>query len=498
MQLNNDDNVLIEHIINSTLTKNKDISIELVVRPECNQKCEYCYLHQHGKELYPNRASKSQIINNTNLLINYFIKQDYLIKRIDLFAGDMFYDDLFFDIIDIVYKYYKWVYDIHPEFIQWHNAKTENKHNPAIVVPCNMSFCKDDNKIEKVKYYYNLLKEIGVTLYFSYSTDGKYATDIREHEEVPDEFFHKVFKFCEEMDWGVHPMVSYESIDNIIDNYEWFKAVFRQYRLNNGSGLPYFLEVRNDGWNEESLKKYQNFLQHHINDIFHFDCKSDIKAFFNNHLRIFDKTDENGGYKFNADENRLYNFVITTANFIPCALGLLNLCVNIGDLSIIPCHRTAYPELRGGTFKIFNNEIIGIEASEFYNAYLNLIYYNNNFRPGCTSCDYRTFCLKGCLGAQYEKFGDPNIPVPSVCSLFKTKLNTLFEYYHSIGLFHWLFTTEPNYPCNTEFQNLLLKLNYFEYENYNNLGEYRNYKNLGETNNDNRNLEATYGITCGS
>jgi hypothetical protein len=51
-------------------------------------------------------------------------------------------------------------------------------------------------------------------------------------------------------------MVSYESIDNIIDNYEWFKAVFRQYRLNNGSGLPYFLEVRNDGWNEESLKKY--------------------------------------------------------------------------------------------------------------------------------------------------------------------------------------------------------------------------------------------------
>ena len=496
MQLNKDDNLLLENIVHNSLTKNKDVAIELVIRPDCDQKCDYCYLRQYGKDSYPNRASKQEIIDNTNLLIDYFIKNDYLIKRFDLFSGDMFYDDLFFDIILIMHRYYKWIYDNHRDFIEWHHAQDEKKHNPAIVVPSNMNFCKHDEKIEKVKQCYSLLQEVGVTLYFSYSTDGKYATDIREHQYVPDEHFHKVFKFCEEMNWGVHPMISYESIDNVIDNYEWFKSVFRQYSLNNGSGFPYFLEVRNDGWNEETIKKYSKFLQHHIDDIFHISSNSNPKVFFNNHLRIFEKSPE-GKYTFISDENRLYNFIIFTSNFIPCTLGLLNLCVNMGDLSLIPCHRTAYPELRGGIFKKENNEITGIEASEFYNAYLNLIYYNNAYRPGCVNCDYRIFCLKGCLGAQYEKFGDPNIPIPSVCNLLKAKINTLLEYYHSVGLFHWLFTEEPKYPCNQAFQNLLLKLNYMEYDKYKDLGNYKNYKSLGENDNDNRNLEKFYGIACG-
>lgn len=496
MQLNKDDNLLLENIIHNSLTKNKDIAIELVVRPDCDQKCDYCYLRQYGKESYPNRATKQEIINNTNLLIDYFIKNEYLIKRFDLFSGDMFFDDLFFDIIDIMHRYYKWVYDNHRDFIEWHHAQDEKKHNPAIVVPSNMNFCKKDEKIERVKQCYSLLKEVGVTLYFSYSTDGKYATDIREHAYVPDEHFHKVFKFCEEMDWGVHPMISYESIDNIIDNYEWFKSVFRQYSLNNGSGFPYFLEVRNDGWTEDSIKKYNDFLRHHIHDIFHTSNNSNPEVFFNNNLRIFKKTPE-GKYKFVSDENRLYNFIIFTSNFIPCTLGLLSLCVNMGDLSLIPCHRLAYPELRGGVFKVENNEINGIQASEFYNAYLNLIYYNNAYRPGCVNCDYNIFCLKGCLGAQYEKFGDPNIPVPSVCNLLKSKIDTLLEYYHSVGLFHWLFTEEPEYPCNQAFQKLLLNLNYTEYDKYNNLGSYKNYKSLGENGDDIRNLEKFYGITCG-
>ena len=28
-------------------------SIELIIRPECNQKCQYCYITNHGDELYP-------------------------------------------------------------------------------------------------------------------------------------------------------------------------------------------------------------------------------------------------------------------------------------------------------------------------------------------------------------------------------------------------------------------------------------------------------------
>lgn len=37
-------------------------SIELIIRPECNQKCQYCYITNHGDELYPKeeRLDKSR------------------------------------------------------------------------------------------------------------------------------------------------------------------------------------------------------------------------------------------------------------------------------------------------------------------------------------------------------------------------------------------------------------------------------------------------------
>jgi hypothetical protein len=33
------------------------------------------------------------------------------------------------------------------------------------------------------------------------------------------------------MKWGVHPMISYESIDNAINNYEWFKNKYSKFDL---------------------------------------------------------------------------------------------------------------------------------------------------------------------------------------------------------------------------------------------------------------------------
>ena len=121
------------------------------------------------------------------------------------------------------------------------------------MIPCNMSFCKDNEKIDKVRQICNEFLELGVKIFFSYSTDGIYATDIREHQILDEEHFNKIFKFCEEMDWGVHPMISYESIDCAIDNYDWFKKKMKQFRLNNNSAIPCYLEVRNDGWTEESI-----------------------------------------------------------------------------------------------------------------------------------------------------------------------------------------------------------------------------------------------------
>ena len=38
--------------------------IEIIVRPECNQKCEYCYIGRYGHDLYP----VTERVNNCSLL----------------------------------------------------------------------------------------------------------------------------------------------------------------------------------------------------------------------------------------------------------------------------------------------------------------------------------------------------------------------------------------------------------------------------------------------
>ena len=117
MQLNNDDILLFQSVIHNQLTYSPDgAAVEFVIRPECNQKCEYCYLTQYGKESYRIRATKEQILNNLKMVVDYFIEQDYKIKRLDLFAGDLFYDDLFFDMVPILEKYYIWLNNTHYEF----------------------------------------------------------------------------------------------------------------------------------------------------------------------------------------------------------------------------------------------------------------------------------------------------------------------------------------------------------------------------------------------
>lgn len=470
MEVIKDDDSLLKDIIHYTMTRDEHTAIELVIRPECNQQCAYCYLYQHGKESYPKRFSKEQIASNIEKIFDYFIKQDYKIKKIDLFAGDMFYDNLFFEIMPPIIKYFTWLKENHYDFIHKHNL-TPGSENPAVIIPCNMSFCEDDEKIQKVRVIHNTLKDLGIKLFFSYSTDGRYSTDIREKKYIPDEFFDKVFKVCEEFDWGVHPMISYEGINQIYNNYDWFKLKMQQYRLNSGNKIPYFLEVRNEGWSDEALGKYAEFLRYYLDNLFHEFNDSDVETFFNKELRTLKKDEKINKYTPVEGPSGLGSLLIKKEHFVPCNLGILNLTINAGDLSLLPCHRLAYPELRGGNFVIENNEITGIKASSYYNAYLNLLFFNNDYKPGCATCDYQQFCIKGCVGSQYEVFGDPSIPIPNVCKLLKTKMNTIIDYYHSIGLFHYLFTTEPEYPANANYQKILLKLGYTEYENYSNLGD---------------------------
>ena len=67
MQIKEIDNLLINSVIDSRIKNSSQCGfIELIVRPECNQQCEYCYLVQHGDKSYPKetRADKATIIKN--------------------------------------------------------------------------------------------------------------------------------------------------------------------------------------------------------------------------------------------------------------------------------------------------------------------------------------------------------------------------------------------------------------------------------------------------
>lgn len=455
MIVQKDDSILLKNIIHTNLKNNlSSNAVELIIRPECNQQCEYCYITKYRNKLYPEIVTNDTILKNLQFIIQEFISQKYIISRFDLFAGDLFYDNLFFSIIPIIEQYYI--------FLQNNNIQLPN--NPKIMIPCNMSFCADNSKIDKVRNIcQEFLEKYNVRILFSYSTDGIYSTHIREKKDLKEEYFDTIFALCEEMKWCLHPMISYENIDNAIDNYEWFKIKFKQFKVSVTPDipLPTYLEVRNDGWSEESIEKYKQFLLYYLNDVFKNFYNSDINQFFESFYN--DYTNSLQHYQPN---NLFGNLQFKFAHSLGCTIGNYKLMINVQNLSFVPCHRLTYPEFIGGKYICDNEKIIDIEAGEQINTYLNLKHYNARTSMQCCICKYNPICMKGCLGSQYEKFGDATIPNPNVCKMLQVKYDTELEFFHSIGLFHHIFKNYKIYPENKLLKILLLSFGYNEYEQY--------------------------------
>lgn len=56
--------------------------IEIIVRPECNQQCQYCYITQHGKELYPLNERQDNEINR--LILDMIMQVFYTRKKLEI------------------------------------------------------------------------------------------------------------------------------------------------------------------------------------------------------------------------------------------------------------------------------------------------------------------------------------------------------------------------------------------------------------------------------
>lgn len=465
MEVKQEDTEILKNYLNKHfLAKDSNIQkpIHLIVRPDCNQKCEYCYLYQHGKELYPldQRKDKQGLLKNLKILLNYFKEQDIFENFWELFAGDMFYDNIWFDIMDLFYDYFSYM----------KNKQTipVNKEN-AIIIPCNMSFCEDLEKIKKVKEYVHKFRDdLDMSISFSGSIDGKYATDVREKKEVSDEFYDRLFTLMKEEKWEFHPMISYEGIKNSLKNYKWWREQYEKYFMSEHFALfaPPFLEVRNDGWTDEHLNYLIKLLDYAVEDrykLLDYDIKKFTKHLFfpedyvqKKHIIPHQK----------GNDIILLNYRNKDDNVMRCSLGFF-LSINLADLSFPPCHRLNYSFFKGGHFVVENDKIVDITADEGINGFLLHKITNTHFNLDCYGCENRYFCKKGCRGAQFEYSTEAFLPIPSVCKMLNTEINFLVKKYVSMGVFDELFM-QTEYKLEPDYKKHLIELlstkGYPEYE----------------------------------
>ncbi len=440
----NNEKELIEFYLNTELfpkyKKNSNLmnlnknSLELIIRPECNQKCEYCYITQHGDELFPKRLNKEETLHNIDLILDYvYNTQKSYFNEIQLFAGDLFYDNIFFDIMDIFKKYLKKIKKSDPRIFDIQTL---------IVIPSNLSFVYyQPEKAKKFLEYQKYFRDtFNTRLMFSWSTDGIYAAkNVREKKELSEDYFNTIMKFVILTDSGIHPMISAEGIDFQFDNYVWFIKKIKEF---SGEKIrefqPMFLEVRNNNWTQEKIDKYLNFLSKALEYRLQLCDNSKEKLAYH----LFKGDGENNTLKRSSNN---YDFLLipeyvkhpTFANRnegMGCGLQT-SLMINCTNLSLVPCHRLTYSQFTGCYFKTNkkNNKIIDIIPHNI-SGFINIHTHKLHNQPICHSCEINSICFHGCLGSQFEHSGEIMLPIPQVCNLFKQKFNHLIKIYNEYGL----------------------------------------------------------------
>jgi radical SAM protein with 4Fe4S-binding SPASM domain len=157
---------------------------------------------------------------------------------------------------------------------------------------------------------------------------------------------------------------------------------------------------------------------------------------------------------------------------ITCSVGHA-ISIKASNLTIVPCHRMAYPYFEAAQF-VYDNKnekITKVQIKNNVDAYYAMTNGNHLMNPKCAACEYNYFCIKGCLGSQYETFGDYNIPIPNICELMQAKTDFLFKKYHDTGLFKIYFENlqefaDGKYNEASRYLEFLLYKGYKEYERY--------------------------------
>lgn len=442
-----DERELIENFVSkrylpNIFSKNKNTvwqcgeGVQFIIRPQCNQKCSYCYITRFGDKLYPKetRLPSNELLNNIKILLNWFIENKVFIPEYQLFAGDIMGDKLYYKILDLFIETFSTIKIQHMQNIQkW--------KKPVILLPTNGYYFRTDEHQNLLREYKKKLDEAGFVLALSWSTDGLYAVDAREDAiskgHMTQEDYDKIFPFVKEMSIGIHGVIASECIHNWIKNYDWWIEMYKKYQLQEAfdgyNVTPYFLEVRNYYWTDEDIEEFKKLVRHIWDVKLKLNHNSAEKMAY--YLFVGDGKNDTLLKSPMYDVGRLTKLSTIEEDLMQCNMaGIFR--INVADMSLPLCHRTTYIQFNGGKFDIQDNKIKGIIPSESTSTHMQLKTLAPKFFPKCCACRYKNFCIKGCLGSQYEYSGEILHPIPTVCKLEQAKIDTLLELYNTYGVFN--------------------------------------------------------------
>ena len=393
-------------------------SLEIYVTTTCNLGCTYCYLDKYGDKLYsPQLKKKDNLISNLKIFTDYLVEEGMFPSTIEIFSGELFALSYWEELLEIIESY----------VLRFPEGKRS-----LVTMPSNSTFLADDYLYTRVVYWLERFESHGVPFHFSHSVDGKYLDkDSRPYKDgknlkYDDVFYERMFLFSRKYHSGFHPMVSSTGIENWKKNFDWYIENITKYIT--GSDFEsihrlYLLEVRNADWSFEQLKHFEDFLRYMVKRVF------EICGF-----------DRDVMYKFmqGSGLNILSPLVSSIGRGIGCSEQHC-MYVRLGDLAMVPCHRTSYDGYEGGRFKIEGGKVVDIEPIN-PELYITMKTFDSDSGPVCQDCNINKVCSHYCMGANYEVNKDFFIPVESVCRMEFLKVKTLVEAMDEIGLVNHIIT----------------------------------------------------------
>ena len=381
--------------------------VEFILNYKCNLACKYCYVHRYGDKLYPPElyADEDKLLNNLEMVLDWFLANNYA-PKIELFSGEAL-------VQDIGHKALNMILD-----------KLGGQIETNIVIPTNYTFLLSPTLTEKVEALLTRSREVGLPISLSASFDGKHCEENRpfrsgNRQEDPrdDAYYDRCFAFAKKWSFGFHPMIYSEKIRNWKDNFLWFQEMLKKH------DIPwyniYLLEVRNPEWSTQQTKDFADFIQFLIKWSFN-KCNGDISEFLH--------------FIFN---NRGFNILSSALSTIGRGIGCSfqsQFMLRLGDLALVPCHRTSYEPFVLAHLNVEDDKITGeVTARNPEFAVFKHAFSAKTF-PYCETCLIKSMCSFGCLGAQLETTGDLFTPIPTVCRLQHIKIMSMITTYRELNI----------------------------------------------------------------